>query len=231
MSKFLPKPLVVGAIATNCWIVPTAAGLDGPSGECAVIDPGDEAPRIIAQLKALKLYPRYILLTHGHFDHVAALPELVSALARDPVFTGRPAPEIAIHRDDAAYIGPDSYAVHCHSFSVAAGNSAYIDQLWKPMPAPTRLLDGEDRVGPFTVLHTPGHTPGSVCFFLEQDRLLFSGDTLFQGGEGRTDLPGGDYPAIMRSIKRLLAMDGDIAVFPGHENTTTIGDERRYYRL
>jgi glyoxylase-like metal-dependent hydrolase (beta-lactamase superfamily II) len=231
LNKFLPKPLIVGALATNCWIVPTAEAQDGLFGECAVIDPGDEAPRIIAQLKALKLYPRYILLTHGHFDHVAGLPELVSALACDPAFAGRQAPEIAIHRDDAAYIGPDSYEVHCRSFSVAAGNSAYIDQLWKPMPAPALLLNGEDRVGPFTVLHTPGHTPGSVCFFMEPERLLFSGDTLFQGGEGRTDLPGGDYPAIIKSIKRLLALDSDIAVFPGHENVTTIGDERKYYGM
>jgi glyoxylase-like metal-dependent hydrolase (beta-lactamase superfamily II) len=98
------------------------------------------------------------------------------------------------------------------------------------MPSPARLLDEGDKVGPFTVLHTPGHTPGSVCFFLEQDSLLFSGDTLFQGGEGRTDLPGGDYPAIVKSIRRLLTLDDNTAVFPGHENITTIGDERRYYR-
>jgi glyoxylase-like metal-dependent hydrolase (beta-lactamase superfamily II) len=231
MSEFKSEPLIVGAIATNCWIVPTAVAPDGLSGECAIIDPGDEASRIIARIKALKLYPRYILLTHGHFDHVAALPDLVSGIAGDSAFAGRPAPEIAIHRDDAAYLGPDSYAVHCHSFSVAAGNSAYIDQLWKLMPAPTRLLDGGDKVGPFTVLHTPGHTPGSVCFFLEQERLLFSGDTMFQGGEGRTDLPGGNYPAIAKSIKRLLTLDDDVAVFPGHENITTIGNERKYYRF
>jgi glyoxylase-like metal-dependent hydrolase (beta-lactamase superfamily II) len=230
MNNINFEPLVVGAIATNCWIVPIAAP-DGLSGECAVIDPGDEAPRIIARIKALKLYPRYILLTHGHFDHVAALPELVSALARDPAFAGRPAPEIVVHRDDAAYLGPDSYAVHCRCFSAAAGNSAYIDQLWKPIPAPTRLLDEGDKAGPFTVLHTPGHTPGSVCFFLEQDGLLFSGDTLFQGGEGRTDLPGGDYQTIVKSLKRLLTLDSGTAVFPGHENTTTIGAERSRCRL
>jgi glyoxylase-like metal-dependent hydrolase (beta-lactamase superfamily II) len=176
----------------------------------------------------LNLYPAYILLTHGHFDHLAALPDLLAALAGDAVFAGCPAPEIAIHRDDAAYLGPDAYAVHCRSFSAAAGNADYINALWTPMPAPTRLLGEGDAIGPFTVLHTPGHTPGSVCFFWEQKKQLFSGDTLFQGGEGRTDLPGGDYAAIVKSLKRLTAMDSSIAVFPGHEGTTTIGDEQRY---
>jgi glyoxylase-like metal-dependent hydrolase (beta-lactamase superfamily II) len=228
MSEFQSGPLVVGAIATNCWIIP---GVTEDPAECAVIDPGDEAPRIIARLKALNLYPKYILLTHGHFDHVAGLPDLLTALASDTAFASRPAPEIAIHRDDAAYLGPGAYAVHCHSFSAAAGNTDYIDLLWKPMPSPTRLLEEGDVIGPFTVLHTPGHTPGSVCFFWETQKTLFSGDTLFQGGEGRTDLPGGDYPTIVKSLKRLLAMDSSIAVFPGHEGTTTIGDEQKYYRI
>ncbi|MDR1352176.1 MAG: MBL fold metallo-hydrolase [Treponema sp.] len=229
MNNFKPKPLVVGAIATNCWIVPVAPAEGGLPGECAVIDPGDEAPLIIAQLKALKLCPRYILLTHGHFDHVMALPDLLSALARDPAFASRPAPEIAIHREDAAYIGPGACEAHRRSLAAVTGSGNYIDRIWKPMPAPGRLLEEGDRIGPFTVLHTPGHTPGSVCFFMEQEKLLFSGDTLFQGGEGRTDLPGGDYQAIVKSLKRLLALDGGIAVFPGHEGTTTIEEERRYY--
>jgi glyoxylase-like metal-dependent hydrolase (beta-lactamase superfamily II) len=177
----------------------------------------------------LKLCPRYILLTHGHFDHVAALPELLSALAGDPAFASRPSPEIAIHREDAAYIGPGAYETHRLSLAAATGSSEYIDRIWQPIPAPTRLLEEGDRAGPFTVLHTPGHTPGSVCFFMEREKLLFSGDTLFQGGEGRTDLPGGDFQAIVKSLRRLLALDSGIAVFPGHEAATTIGEERRYY--
>jgi glyoxylase-like metal-dependent hydrolase (beta-lactamase superfamily II) len=228
MNEYQAEPLVVGAIATNCWIVPITqdTGATG-AAPCAVIDPGDEAPRIIARLKAQNLYPEYILLTHGHFDHLAALPDLLTLLASDAAFAGRPAPEIAIHSADAAYLGPDAYAVHCRSFTAAAGNADYINLLWKPMPSPTRLLEEGDVIGPFTVLHTPGHTPGSVCFLWE--RLLFSGDTMFQGGEGRTDLPGGDGHAILKSLRRLLAMDSSITVFPGHEGTTTIGDEQRYY--
>ncbi|MDR3335873.1 MAG: MBL fold metallo-hydrolase [Treponema sp.] len=229
MNNFIPKPLVVGEIATNCWIVPLEdeTPIKRGSKNCAVIDPGDEAPVIVAHLRDLNLYPKYILLTHGHFDHLAALPDLLAAYTAG---AAEEDPVIAIHRDDAAYLGPEAYKVHCHSFAAASGDHSYIDSLWKLLPAPDRLLAEGDAIGPFTVLNTPGHTPGSVCFFWEQRKLLFSGDTLFQAGEGRTDLPGGDYQAIEKSIRRLVAMDSGIGVFPGHGDSTTIGAEQRYYR-
>jgi glyoxylase-like metal-dependent hydrolase (beta-lactamase superfamily II) len=201
--------ITVGDIATNCWFYP----LNG--GECALIDPGAEPDRILARLKALKLTPAYILLTHGHFDHIAALPRLAAA------FT----PAIAIHREDAEYLGPGSYHVHCRSFTAAAGNAAYVDALWEDMPSPTVVLSEGDTIGPFRVLHLPGHTPGSVAFYDEAAKVLFSGDTLFRGDYGRTDLPGGDTAKIMESLKRLFAMDKDIRVYPGHGPATTIGDE------
>jgi glyoxylase-like metal-dependent hydrolase (beta-lactamase superfamily II) len=101
-----------------------------------------------------------------------------------------------------------------------------VDSLWKPLPPAGRLLAGGDTIGPFTVIHTPGHTPGSVCFYDDEAGVLFSGDTLFRGGYGRTDLPGGSWSKLEQSLKLLLAMDGDITVCPGHGPATTIGTER-----
>jgi glyoxylase-like metal-dependent hydrolase (beta-lactamase superfamily II) len=208
---------VVGAIATNCWIYAWDAPTGEP-GDCAVIDPGADAETIIARLERLRLRPRYILLTHGHFDHIAALPALAAACRDGPL-------TIAIHREDRDYLGAGARQVHRTSFAAAAGNAAYVDALWEAMPEADLLLDEGSVIGPFTVLHLPGHTPGSVAFYDKNARVLFSGDTLFQDGYGRTDLPGGSWPQLRRSLLRLFAMDGDIGVYPGHGGTTTIGEE------
>ncbi|MDR0315816.1 MAG: MBL fold metallo-hydrolase [Treponema sp.] len=217
--------IIVGDIATNCWIYPlseTRAGQTLPSGfqGCAVIDPGAEAERIIARLNQLKLVPFYILLTHGHFDHIAGLPSLAAAYR-----TPEGGPLITIHRSDAEYLGPDSYPVHCRSFSAAAGSAAYIDALWEDMPSPDKTLEEGDAIGPFTVLHLPGHTPGSVAFWDREAAVLFSGDTLFQGDYGRTDLPGGNEAQLFASLKRLFALDSGIRVCPGHGAATSIEAE------
>jgi glyoxylase-like metal-dependent hydrolase (beta-lactamase superfamily II) len=227
MPDYTITNLVLGIIAANCWIIHRD---NGRQPECTVIDPGDEAEVIIARLARLRLRPAYILLTHGHLDHIAALPDLYKALTDDAeggIPTG-PAPVVAIHRGDAPYLGPGAYAHHKAIFA-PGGSSAYLKEVWKPMPAGITLLEEGDTIGPFKVLHTPGHSPGSSCFYLEEGKILFSGDTLFQEDIGRTDFPGGDGELIARSLERLLNLDGGIKVMPGHGPATTIAHERAYF--
>ncbi|MDR0376757.1 MAG: MBL fold metallo-hydrolase [Spirochaetaceae bacterium] len=224
MNENYLKPLILGALAANCYILPLEdsaqpAPEDAPR-PCAVIDPGGQPPVILERMKQLNLYPQYILLTHGHFDHTAALPHLAEAF---------PLAAVAIHPGDAAYLGKTAYALHRESFA-AAGASSYVDLLWKDMPAPSLLLEDEGRAGPFTVLHLPGHTPGSAGFYLADHKILFTGDTLFRNGYGRTDLPGGDSERLRQSLERLFTLDGAVRVFPGHGPATTIGEEARRYR-
>ena len=221
--------LVVGDIRTNCWLYALddepadTEGLHQPR-PCVVIDPGDEAMAIIAKLKKLNWVPRYIFLTHGHIDHLAGLPDLLAAFEKG-VFDDCPRPQIGIHRLDARYLGKGSLALHRESYSAAGGDSAFIDAIWKALPDADLFFEEGDTAGPFRVLYLPGHSEGSAGFYDEKDGLLFSGDTLFRGTWGRTDLPGGNETQIYQSLRRLLAMNGGIAVYPGHGPATTIGEE------
>ncbi|WP_461247006.1 MBL fold metallo-hydrolase [Treponema sp. R6D11] len=205
--------VVVGAIETNCWIYPIN------DKEAAIIDPGDEADKIISALKKLNLVPAYILLTHGHFDHICAIPDLIEKL-------GHVRPKIAIHRLDASSLGPDAYKVHAVSVKAAMGSTSFIDSFWRDLPPADILLEEGSVIGPFTVLHLPGHSPGSIAFWDREEGVLFSGDTLFNFAYGRTDLPGGSETALFASLRRLFEMDENIIVYPGHGEITTIGLER-----
>ena len=205
--------LNVGPLSTNCWICPVG------DGSAAIIDPGDEADKIIFTLKKLNITPKFILLTHGHFDHICAVPQLAAA------FPG--IIQIAIHSKDSAYLGPDAYNVHKNSIKSAMGNSSFLDMFWADMPPADILLEEGSSVGPFTVIHLPGHTQGSIAFWDKENGMLFTGDTLFARGIGRTDLPGGDENKIFESLRRLFAMEPNIVVYPGHGRTTTIGQEKR----
>ncbi|MCL2231258.1 MAG: MBL fold metallo-hydrolase [Treponema sp.] len=203
--------LTVGPIATNCWIYRFNA-------DCAaIIDPGDEADNIIAALQNASLSPKYILLTHGHFDHIIAVPKLKAQY---------PDAQIAIHGKDAQYLGPESFKVHERSVKYAMGSADFIDAIWENLPPADILLEEGSAIGPFTVLNLPGHTPGSSAFWDREAGVLFTGDTLFRSGYGRTDLPGGSNKEIFESLKRLFGMDGNIGVYPGHGEPTTIAEER-----
>ena len=196
------KKLVVGPFASNCYIVGSESNKEG-----MIIDPGDEAEVILRNVKDLELAIKFIVLTHGHIDHIGALKEVKEA-------TGA---EVAIHADDAQ-------ALQENSVSAMFGLSY-------PTPLPAdRLLQGEDSMDigdlHFLVLHTPGHSPGGIC--LLGQGVMFSGDTLFNYGIGRYDLPGGSYSQLMNSIHtKLMILPDNTAVYPGHGPDTTIGTERR----
>jgi glyoxylase-like metal-dependent hydrolase (beta-lactamase superfamily II) len=213
--------IIVGGIATNCWLYPLGDGAPSLEG-AVVIDPGEEGSRIIAFLDQHKLFPKYIVLTHGHFDHIGAVPALATRYGADA--------EIAIHSADAEYLGPDSYPVHRHSFSIATGSPAYLDAIWEDMPPPRTLLAEGDIIGPFTVLHLPGHTPGSIGLWDKKEGVLFSGDTLFCGNYGRSDVPGGNEAQLFSSLKRLCTMEPSLQVYPGHGPATSIGNEAEFLR-
>ena len=189
--------VIVGSIKTNCWFYP----LD-EHGHCIVIDPGDKASIIISRLKELLWVPRYIFLTHGHFDHVTALPALLAAFTKG-LFDDNPIPKVGIHRQDIQFL------------EMTTQSTADI------------FFEEGDVEGPFRVLHIPGHTPGSCGFYDERENVLFSGDTLFKGDRGRTDLPGGSEEQIQQSLKRLLSLPEETVVCPGHGPMTTIMEERR----
>jgi glyoxylase-like metal-dependent hydrolase (beta-lactamase superfamily II) len=195
----------VGAFQCNCTIL-----ADEETKEAVVIDPGDEPRRILERVKRYDLKVRYLLHTHAHLDHIMGTKRVKEETSA----------EIRLHPDDDWLY--QNLAMQCGMFGWNAE---------EPSPVDKHLHDGEVLAfgsHRLEVIHTPGHTPGSVCFELGGERLLFSGDTLFARGIGRTDLWGGSYPQILRSIEeRLLTRDEDTRVIPGHGPDTTLGDERR----
>ena len=190
------KLMQVGPIGTNCYLLE-----DEETGKAAVIDPGEEADRILAQIKSDQVKVEYILLTHGHYDHTTAVPALHAAL---------PDAKIYIHAADAN----------------GAGNRLF------PLSGAVKELHFYDEgdtltLGSLTihVMHTPGHSKGSVTLLVED--VLFTGDTLFAGSCGRTDLAGGSYEEMLSSLARLGRLGGDYHVCPGHDVTSTLERERQ----
>ena len=197
------KTLVVGLLETNCYILG-----DEKTKDAVVIDPGEEFEEIDKQLKVSGLKVKYIVLTHGHFDHTGALARLRES-------TGA---EILIHAEDASMLSSSGQA-----------QPFLLDSGAEPCAADRTLKEGDKiRFGEATleVLHTPGHTPGGIS--LVTDKMIFTGDTLFCGSVGRTDLAGGSFSKLIDSIKgKLLAKEDDYLIYPGHGPATSIEDERK----
>ena len=201
------KTVVVGPLQCNCAIL----GCER-TREAVIVDPGDEAAKILAEVAALKLEVKFLLHTHAHFDHVGGTGEVRKKLT---------AP-VCLHKGD-----DDLYR------NLPLQGKLFGIPLMAGPPVEKYLEDGEELVfGDYklTTLHTPGHSPGSICFQVagNGEEWLFSGDTLFQQSVGRSDLWGGDHGTLVRSIKsRLLTLDDDTPVFPGHGPETIIGIEKR----
>ncbi len=216
----MPHRISVGPLGTNVYIEPLG------DGTCVVFDPGAEPDAIAGELGRLGLRPVLVALTHGHLDHTAALP----ALARRYSTPGSDLP-VAIHEADRAYLGAAAETTNRRLFA-DIGASGYFRAYFEPMPEPSFLLeDGGILPGTgIAVIHTPGHTAGSVCFLLPSGDLI-SGDTLFKDGIGRTDCFDSDQDAIVAGIERkLLVLPPATRVHPGHGESTTIGAEARHFR-
>lgn len=185
--------MALGAYQTNCYMIWAE-----DSDDCVVIDPGYQPDTVLAQAKKQGKTVTAILLTHGHFDHVGAVRELVA------------------ETDCDVYICPEDLAMPPQ---LTAGPLYYTHTYGEGDVLQIAGLT-------IRVIRTPGHTPGSVCLIVED--TIFSGDTLFEGSCGRTDLPGGDWAQILQSLKRLKSMDRDYKVCPGHGGATTLAEERMY---
>jgi hydroxyacylglutathione hydrolase len=202
--ELIIKELVVGPLMSNCFIV----GCE-KTGEAVVIDPGGDAGRILSLLAASKLTVKYILNTHGHFDHVSGNRQLKDATGADILIHPLDAPMLTRLSSNAAFFG------------ISVENSPPCD---RTIEEGETVSFGEVRLN---VIHTPGHTPGGVSFY--SNGIVFVGDTLFAGSIGRTDFPGGDYDTLIFSIeKKLFPLGDDVRVLNGHGPETTIGNEKRF---
>ena len=192
--------LAVGQLEANCYIV-----TDEDSNESIVVDPGDEPDRILELCKDLKIM--YIVLTHAHFDHVGAVTEIKEA-------TGA---KIVVHKDELEVYASVTEHGKAWGFNLA------------PLPKPDIIVNEGDEINlgmsKLTVIHTPGHTPGSICLYGEEG-IVLTGDTLFAGSIGRTDFPGGSMKQMRTSFIKLMGLPEETAVFSGHGGATSIGNEK-----
>jgi hydroxyacylglutathione hydrolase len=201
------KTLTLGIAATKCYIVG-----DTETKEALVIDPVDNAPLLQKTAQESGWTIKLILATHGHFDHVLASKTLKE-------LTGAP---FCIHQDDLPLLE-----------SLPQQGLFFTGRLFPEAAKPDRLLSNEAEtitLGAIKLetIFTPGHSPGHVSFFMRDHQIIFSGDCLFAGSIGRTDLPGGDYDQLMKTIfEQLLPLGDDVQVLPGHMEQTTLGQERR----
>ena len=204
MGKLVLQKCIVGSVFTNCYFLKNKE-----TGEMLIIDPGDNAEKIEQKILEMQGKPVAILLTHGHFDHILARSYSRQISDSDLCLSER--------RKNASGSKINLTAYHMNSYTLKA--DVYLTDLQVA------------RLAGFSVqmIETPGHTVGSCCYYLKDEGVLFSGDTVFCGSVGRTDFPEGSTAAIVESLHRLLdALPDDTEVYPGHDASTTIGYEKRY---
>jgi hydroxyacylglutathione hydrolase len=208
--------LTVGPISENVYVIQGSAA-------CLVVDPGNETDHILSLLDSRSLSPTLIVATHGHLDHTAAIPEIIAAFRSRGIEL-----PLAVHAEDADYFGEKGEETNRKLF-VAIRAQGFFKAYWRPTASPAILLsDGDEIPGSsYRVIHTPGHSRGSICLYDEAASILLSGDTLFRDGVGRTDGPDSDHAALEASLRRLSALPPETRVFPGHGDETTIGRELR----
>ena len=204
-ADIIVETIPVGPLQCNCTILG-----DLVSREAIVVDPGGDAEILLERLVELDLQVERIIHTHAHLDHFLASGKMKEA-------TGA---KLALHREDLFLW--DMLEDQCRMFGIP----------FEPPPPPDQWLENEEEIDlndlQGKALHTPGHTPGSMCFLFESQKLLIAGDTLFQGSIGRTDLWGGDFKKIEKSIQeKLYTLDEETSVITGHGESTSIGHEMR----
>ncbi len=196
------EKIPLGPLGTNCYLV-----MKGQ--EAMIIDPGGDADKLNAYLKEADLKPIAILLTHAHFDHIGAVEELRD-MYQIPVY---------VHKAESDWLSNPNLN----------GSALFRMEPISAAPADSFISSGEMSVGSFVfnILETPGHSPGGVAFVFSEEKWVVSGDSLFQRGIGRTDLPGGDFEVLVETIKsKLFSLPDDYTVYPGHGSETSIGDEK-----
>ncbi len=199
------ETLEVGPLGVNCFILGCAASHEG-----VVIDPGGDVDRIAEIVRKHDLKIRYIINTHGHFDHVGGNLQAVRAFGA----------QLLIHENDAAMLG--RAAEVAGMYGMQGENSPAPDSF---LAEDTEIIFGSHRI---KVLHTPGHTQGGCCLYLEAENKIITGDTLFADSIGRTDLPGGSHEQLLQSIRsKLFTLPDNVTAYPGHGPHTTIGHEKR----
>jgi hydroxyacylglutathione hydrolase len=204
------ETLVVGLIQTNCYVIAEESTREG-----AIVDPGGDADQILGVVDRLQLQVKYVANTHAHFDHTLANGQVMRGLGERQ----KTPPSLVTHPAAAPLL-------------TQGGGARWFGIPSMPSPEPDLLVNDGDVLPlghlSFQVLHTPGHSPGSISLYCAAEKVLFDGDVLFRQGVGRTDLPGGHWNTLLHSIQnRLFVLPDDTVVYSGHGSSTTIGWEKR----